>query len=294
VETAQLTAAGSIMLGVSGLAAAAAFIYAVVAPNAGRVARWSSHYGLALTDSNRGLVASYLRRTRSLQVAGAALGWVSSPVYVLLVGRPFPLGDSWVMLAVAGYLLGAAAAEMTTFLRKTPSRSTVRAAALSQRMLSNYAPTATIWAIRALPVGTVLLAVLYAVIPKDPQRSVDPSVAFMLTASLLVVACAGLIDWLLRRIVARPQPAITNDLLAADDAVRASSIHSLSAAGVALILLSIGWALVSLGSVSANAQLDEVLPWFGVVCDVGALVAWVGLGHVMTWRVHRDVPVVSR
>jgi hypothetical protein len=284
--TSQLTAAGWIILGVSVAVAAAGFVWALMPPGEARVARWSSHYGLALTDSNRLVVAGYLRRTRTLQVAGAALGWVSSPVYIGLVGRLFPLGDSWVMLAVAGYLVGAAVAEVT-FLGRPRPRFTVRAAALVPRMLTDYVPAATVWTIRVLPVATVILAVIYALAPKDAQRGVDPSVAFVVAASLLAVAFAVLIEWFLRTIVLRPQPAITNDLLAADDAIRAGSIHSLSAAGVALLLLSLGWTLMSLGGVTAVAS------GFGVACDLGALIVWIVLGHVTTWRARRGAPLVS-
>jgi hypothetical protein len=261
-------------------------------PSEGRIARWSSHYGLALTESNRSLVEAYLRRTRSLQVAGGALGWLLSPLYITLFGRPFPFTDNWVLLAVAGYLLGAAVAEVT-FLRRSRSHSSVRAAALAQRTLSDYIPRATIWAIRMLPLTSVSLAVIYAFVPKNLQRTVDPSVAFMIASSVLVVVLAALIEWFLRTIVTRPQPAITNDFLAADDAIRAASIHSLAAAGIALILMSIGWVAVSLGDVIASNAFSELLPWFGVACDLGALMAWIGLGHLATWRVRRGAPAVS-
>ena len=141
--------------------------------------------------------------------------------------------------------------------------------------------------------ATVILAVIYAIAPKDPQRGVDPSVAFVVAASILAVAYAVLIEWFLRTIVLRPQPAIKNDLLAADDAIRAGSIRSLSAAGVALLLLSLGWTLLSLGGVTANPQLSAPASGFGVVCDLGALIAWIVLGHVTTWRARRGAPLVS-
>ncbi|MFZ0129682.1 MAG: hypothetical protein WAL77_09705 [Candidatus Dormiibacterota bacterium] len=292
METSQLTASGTIILGLSAVALAGAFVWAAMVPSEGRIARWSSHYGLGLTALNSSLVAPYLRRTRSLQVAGGALGWLLSPLYITLFGRPFPLTDNWALLAVAGYFLGAAVAEIT-FLRKSQPHSSVRAAALARRVLSDYIPRATVWAIRMLPLAGVSLAVIYALVPENPQRTVDPSVAFMIASSLLVVVLAALIEWFLRTIVTRPQPAITNDLLAADDAIRAASIHSLAAAGIAVILLSIGWAAVSLGDVIASNALSELLPWFGVACDLAALVVWIGLGHLATWRVQRGTPAVS-
>jgi uncharacterized membrane protein len=291
VQTAQLTSAGWIILGVSAVIAAAGLVWALLPAGETRIARWSSHHGLTLTDSNRAVIAGYLRRTRALQVLGAGLGWVSSPVYIGLVGRPFPLGDSWVMLAVAGYLVGAAVAEVV-FLGQARPRSTVRAAALAPRALFDYVPAATVWTIRVLPFATVILAVVYAIAPKDPQRAVDPSVAFVVAASIVVVAFAALTEWFSWTIVLRPQPAITDDLLAADDAIRAGSIHSLSAAAVALILLTLGWTLVSLGGVTGNPRLGAIAWGFGVACDVGALIAWIVLGHVTNWQVRRGAPLV--
>ena len=154
METSQLTASGTIILGLSAVALAGAFVWAAMVPSEGRIARWSSHYGLGLTALNSSLVAPYLRRTRSLQVAGGALGWLLSPLYITLFGRPFPLTDNWALLAVAGYFLGAAVAEIT-FLRKSQPHSSVRAAALARRALSDYIPRATVWAIRMLPLAGV-------------------------------------------------------------------------------------------------------------------------------------------
>jgi uncharacterized membrane protein len=292
MQTAQLTSAGWIILGVGVVIAAAGFVWAVSPPGETRIARWSSHHGLGLTESNRAVIAAYLRRTRALQFLGAGLGWVSSPVYIGLVGRPFPLGDSWVMLAVAGYLVGAAVAEVVCLGRPRP-RATVRAAALAPRTLFDYVPAASVWTIRVLPFATVILAVVYAIAPKNPQRGVDPSVAFVVAAAIVVVAFAALTEWFSRIIVLRPQPAITDDLLAADDAIRAGSIHSLSAAAVALILLSLGWTLLSLAGVTVNPQLGAIVSGLGVACDLGALIAWIVLGHVTNWQVRRGASLVS-
>src|ERR1700730_7996190 len=110
METSQLTPAGTIILGVSAVALAGAFVWAAMVPTEGRIARWSSHYGLALTDSNRSRVAAYLRRTRSLQVAGGSLGWLLSPLYITLLVPLSPLTDNWVLLAVAASFLAAAMA----------------------------------------------------------------------------------------------------------------------------------------------------------------------------------------
>jgi hypothetical protein len=112
-------------------------------------------------------------------------------------------------------------------------------------------------------------------------------VAFLLAASVVLVACAIAIEATLRAIVARPQPATSEDLVAADDAVRTSSIHGLAGASVALLLLCAGWELVSVGEVTSVTLLSQVLPWLGVLADVAALAAWVSAGHPRGWRVQR-------
>jgi hypothetical protein len=80
MQSAQLTSAGWIILGVGVgvgvgvVIAAAGFVWALLPPGETRMARWLSHHGLTLTESNRAVIAGYLRRTRALQVAGAGPG----------------------------------------------------------------------------------------------------------------------------------------------------------------------------------------------------------------------------
>jgi hypothetical protein len=284
-EAAQLTEAGWVFVAVGAMSGLVGLVLAVMPPSATRLEAWARRYGFALTDANRSLVGRYLRRTRTLQVAGAAIGFLASPLYVGITGRPFPLGDSWVALAVGGYLVATVVAE-ATFLRRSPATH-IREAALSPRTLSDYVPSATIWVIRILPFAAVALGVVYAAVPKDPQRPLDPSAAFLLVTSLVLVGFAIAIEAALRAIVARPQPATSEDVVAADDAVRASSIHGLTGAAVALMLLCAGWELVLVGEVTAVTILSQVLPWLGVIADVAALGAWIGLGHPRSWRVRR-------
>ncbi len=290
--TAELTGSGWVIVGLTSILAAVGLLVAAMHPSASSLEKWARRYGVALTDRNREMVARYLRRTRTLQVVGATLGWLLSPVYIGVFGRPLPLGDNWVALAVGGYLVGAVAAE-ASFLRPRRVPGAIRAATLSPRSPADYVSPATIWSIRLLPLVTVALAGTYAVIPKDPLRAVDPSVTYLAVASLLIVAFALAADWILRAIVARPQPAISEDLVAADDALRACSMHGLAAAVVALILLSSGWALVSVGMVTSVSGLGQALIWLGFITDILAVGAWIGLSHPRRWRVQRERPLVS-
>jgi hypothetical protein len=291
-ETAQLTVAGWSFLAVGAALAIAGLWLVTRMPSDGQLAGWARRYDCALTASTRPVVARYRRRTRTLQVAGAALGFLASPLYVGFTSRAFPLGDSWVLLAVGGYLVGTVLAEAASF---RPYRATIgmRAASLSPRTLTDYVPAATIWAIRVLPLAVVALCVVYGLMPKSPQQLVDPSVPFVIVSTAVVVVFAGVVEASLRAVVARPQPATTEDCVAADDAIRASSIHALSAAAIALLILSLGWILVSMGTAMPVSLLSQVFPWLGLLTDVGALVAWLGLGHPRSWHVRRGEPLLS-
>jgi hypothetical protein len=290
-QTSQLTVAGWGFVGAGAVLTLVALVLAVMAPSRTRLEAWARRYGFGLTAGNRPVVTRYLRKTRTLQAAGAGIGFLASPIYVGILGRPFPLGDSWVALAIGGYLVATVVAEATSLRSRTPT--TVRGAALVPRSLADYIPMAAIWAIRILPLVSFGLAVLHGVVPKDPQRPLDPSLTFLLVASAVLVAFAIAIETTLRAIVARPQPAMIENPLEADDAVRASSIHGLSAAAVALMLLTVGWELVSAGEVTSVTLLSQVLPWLGVLTDVSALGAWIFLGHPRSWRVQRAVPAVD-
>ncbi len=289
-ETAQLTAAGWGLLAVGAALAIAGLWFATRMPSDGQLAGWARRYGLVLTPSNRPSVARYRRRSRSFQAAGAALGFLASPLYIGFTGRAFPLGESWVLLAVGGYLIGAAFAEAASF---RPYRATtgVRAALLSPRTLTDYVPAATAWAIRLLPLAVVALCVVYALTPKG-QQPADPSVPFVIVSTALAAVFAAAIEATLRAIVARPQPADTEDSVAADDAIRASSIHALSAAAIALLMLTAGWVLVSIESTTPGSLLGQISLWLGLLTDIGALVAWLGLGHPRSWHVRRNEPLM--
>jgi len=291
-ETAQLTSAGWGFLAVGTALAIAGLWFATRVPSDGQLAGWTRRYGCALTASTRPVVTRYRRRTRTLQVAGAALGFLASPAYIGLTDRAFPLGDSWVLLAVCGYLVGTVVAEAASF-RPYRAMIDMRAASLSPRTLTDYVPAVTIWAIRVLPLAVVALCMAYGLMPKSPPQPVEPSVAFVIVSTAFIVVFAVAIEAILRAIVARPQPATTEDGVAADDAVRASSIHALSAAAIALLILSVGWVLVSIGTAIPGSLLAQLFPWLGLLTDVGALVAWLALGHPRSWHVRRSEPLLS-
>ncbi len=288
VETEQLTQVGWAFLVLGAAGVLGALILAVWTTPRGWTSSWAHRYGVQVTEANRSVVVGYLRRTRGWQIAGAGVGWVASPLYAAITGRPFPLGANWVALSVGGFLLGAVIAEALTGRGRAAGGD--RAAALTPRLLSDYFPAASLWALRILPLAIIGVAVAYAAVPKDPSEIVDPSVAFFAAMSVLLVAFAVAVEWTLRAIVLRPQRVASPDTVAADDAIRASSLHALSAGAIALLLLCAGWGLTSLGMATSVASLRNVLTLIGAIADIVAVLAWVGLTHPRTWRVRHESP----
>jgi hypothetical protein len=287
VETEQLTREGWILLAVSAVVGLAAVVFAARRPVERRMEVWAGRFGLRLTDSNRALVATYLRRTRSLRAVGGVIGWLASPAYVALTDRPFPLGGNALALALGGYLLGAVVAE-ATFLPRRRGKQDPRSASLVPRSLEDYVSPIRLWSLRLLALPTVALAVLYAVVPRQPGQPVDPSVPYVFAVAVAIVAFAVAVEAILRAIVARPQPAMSDELVAADDAIRASSIHALSGAAMGMLLVGAGWALYSVGAVTSVRPLRSVLPWLAVAAFGLALWTWIGLTQSGTWRVRHD------
>jgi hypothetical protein len=262
-------------------------VRALVPPSQRALTRWAARYGLHLSDVNRSRISRYLQRTRSLQMAGAGVGWIATGVFVIGTGQFVPLFGVPLMMAIAGYLLGAVIAE-ASFLRQLGAPTGVRSAALTPRGLLDYVPRFTVWALRGLPVVLVVLAVLYALTPKHAETPSDVSPPLALAASALLAIVALAVERLLRAIVARPQPAVNAELLAADDAIRASSIHALSGAGIGLVLVGIGAVLFALQYASTNDALGAWLGYPATLAILLSLLSWVRLGHPRTWRVRRS------
>ena len=267
-------------------------VRALVPPSPRALTRWAARYGLHLSNVNRSIVSRYLQRTRSLQMAAAGVGWIATGVFVTGTGQFVPLFGVPLMIAIAGYLLGAVIAE-ASFLRQLAPPTGMRSAALTPRALLDYVPRLTVWALRALPAVVVVLAVLYALTPKHAETPSDVSPTLVLAASALLVVVAFAVDRLLQAIVARPQPAINAELMAADEAIRASSIHALSGAGVGLVLVGIGAVLFALQYASTNDALGAWLGYPATLAILLSLLSWVRLGHPRTWRVRRSGQLLS-
>ncbi|HEV3097425.1 MAG TPA: hypothetical protein VG104_09790 [Candidatus Dormibacteraeota bacterium] len=261
-------------------------------PSERSLGRWAARYGLALTAANQSLVAAYRRRTRSLQLVGAGVGWLAVASFDAVTGLSIPLFGVGFLATMAGYFLGAVVAE-TTFLRPFGAPSGIRSAVLVPRDLLDYLPSLSIWALRGLPLVMIGLAVVYVVMPKLPPNPGDPSLAFVIgIAAFLTILAVG-VDQILRTIVGRPQPVIAADLVAADDALRASSIHVLAGASIAMLLVGIGGALFWLGYATPASALSQPVDFIGTIVILLSIASWVVLGHPRSWRVRHGNQLAS-
>ncbi|MFN2389910.1 MAG: hypothetical protein ABR575_09955 [Actinomycetota bacterium] len=233
---------------------------------------WAGAHGLALSETTRPLVVGYLTRSRRFRLTGA------------LVGLVVPFGTEIPGLEmIAGYLIGALIAELTQDRLRAEGGM---AASLSPRVLSDYVPAYVTVILRAAAVGGVALGSLLL---WGPARASDlgPPRVTALAAAVGAVALPPVIELLLKRVVARPQPAVSSELVRADDAIRSASLHAAAGAGIAVSLLLLGTVAFAAG-VASDVQLARwTLPFVGLAASLTGVAFWLHLGPDTPWRVRR-------
>jgi hypothetical protein len=227
-----------------------------------QVAEWARARELELTPENRPVVARYLRRARALRAGGVLVGLLlPTLVELVLHGRLLVLGFysdgsgapyAAPLEAYIGYLVGAVCAELSMARPRDPAR---RSASLVPRELEDYLPRRLLLAQRALGVAVVFGTLVMGLVPFPPGTS-GPSWSQQVTGAVLFAAFAIGLEVLERWIVRRPQPYTSPSLVAADDAIRAQSVHALSGSGLALLLVLLSGVFAVL-----TASDVDVLRW---------------------------------
>ncbi len=269
-------------------------LYRAYRPEKRLVDAWADEHGLALTPENRPLVARYLRKSRVLRtwggVAGALLpsmvefAW-SGRVQVLGFGTdgesaPLAFGTIYV-----GYLIGALCAELSL---ARPPAGRRRAASLVRRELGHYLPRSLIRAQRAAAVAGGLGTLALDLVPY-PESVSSPGAASLVVGAVVVLAFGAGLEAIERWLVRRPQPFTSPPLVAADDAIRAQSIHALAAAGLALQLLFC--CAVALGLQASDVPaLQVTMAYPAVACLILSIYACRNVGE-RPWRVRRPAAV---
>jgi hypothetical protein len=266
--------------------------YGLRKPSSRHVERWAAARDLRLTEANRTLVAQYLQRTRRLRSMGGVIGLLISSVPGNLLNFLDPssrlahtmlrlaTGRLSVYLIFGGYLLGALAAE---FSLARPGGG--RRAALVPREVGQYVNPKVRTALRALAAALVAL-------PPWPGHSPGPGWPQPTLSRYVFTAVAGigivaLVEGLQRLIVRRPQRVGDPDLLAADDAIRASSAHACAGAGLALLMSLVGEVLMERGAGTHFLLVRWPFMFGGLALTVGAVRVWLRLGTPYAWVVRR-------
>jgi hypothetical protein len=261
-------------------------------PSGQRVERWAALHGLALTPENRSIVAQYLRDARVLRTWGGVAGAiVPSLIEFALNGRVVvlgfgtdgesaPLGFGTIFI---GYLIGALCAEV---LHARPIAGARRRASLERRELEDYLARRVVVAQRVLAVAGALGVVAIGFVPYNDSIS-NPGMASLVLGAAVVLAFGAGLEALERWLVRRPQPFTSPPLVAADDAIRAQSIHSVAGAGLALLSLACCGAALGL-----QGSEVELLNWAMVVpAAVFLLASLLACGEIGegSWRVRRRI-----
>jgi hypothetical protein len=244
------------------------------------VTRWARGRALVLTPENRPMVDWSLRVARSLRtwgaLGGAVLAWIV-PGALGFDGQGFLW--AWIFL---GYLAGALYAEVALV---RPAGAGDRNAGLGPRDLADYLPRRLLLAQRLLGVAIAAGALTAALAPYG-HRSTEasgPHGARVLAAGVVGVALSLGLERIQRWVVQRPQPFIEPALVAADDAIRSQSVHSVAGSGLAGLLVLMSF--VALGLATSDVQ---VLRWTMFVPAMlgfpAALVVWLVHGH-RAWSV---------
>lgn len=207
-------------------------------PTQRQVARWGLVCGVVLTEANEGQVRSHLQRVRRYRSVAAFPFWslASAPV---LTGTVLPGGLSSPMPAIAAYVIGALAAELTI---ETPSTGTARSTPLVPRVVADYLPA---WLHRLPWLLFAVAATLLAIAPLTADDGRLDGEAVAPVAVLLVLGALAEVAG--RRIVARPQRGSDPAVLAADDGLRSVAV-STAVCGTGLAsLAAVGFAGAAAG-----------------------------------------------
>ena len=247
---------------------------------------WASGHGLGdLPEERREPAERYLRRSRLSRTVGGAVpflaGTAAPMAWAAVRGlpAPWPLGLFGVRSWLAGYLAGVLVAE---YRWARPQPGVVRSAALVPRRLGDYLPARVLRGTRLATLAVVALVPVIAwgpVAPAPVRELVVGGRGGALATAAVALAVAAAVELLLRRLVARPQPAADPDALAVDDALRSTSVHAVAGAGLAIVLLclslQVGLVAANLGGGPGRTAL-VALSWGWAVA---ALAAWARVGH---------------
>lgn len=258
---------------------------AAVAPvSRARLERFARRQQLVITPTNGNRVIAYLATTRRWRSAGVlaalalALTWVG---YAATIRTGDFEAEINVLHLVAGWFVGAVIAEAR--LARSPG-GPVRLAALQPREASMYLPRYAQWLVPVALAASVALGLITVAVAAAGK---EPDVRTAGIAQVAAFVVAGVVWAVSRLVLARPQPVLPPDELAADDAIRSRSLHVLAGSGTALVLYAVISQLVALGEALSGAAVAVTGGAAFVLIFAAPLLGW--LVATRPWSVRRGV-----
>lgn len=248
----------------------------------GEVATWAESYRLRLTHGNVALVRGYVRLAITVRVvggvAGAYLGYLTDRAF----GVDSSAGAGFWTWVVGGWLIGALWAQRQV---AAPTAGT-GVASLTPRRLSDYLPGGLRWAPLAATLFIVASTIAIRVtFEPDVVGLSTPSTATLVIGLTTCALVTGLVRLTEAHIIGQRQAPSAADVLAADEAIRTSTVHQVAGAGTAMICtmgISLWFAMSDhAASMSATAPIPILL-------TVGAFVSWRYFTY-RSWQVRRSV-----
>lgn len=247
------------------------------------VTRWANSANVALTNESRPVVRRYLAWSRRCRTSGGLAGFLAPVITSAAIGKPDDPGPWAVALMIVGYMLGALLAEVV-INRPGRGRGT---ALLVPRRLGDYLPAYVLVLQRGLGILAVLTVPMYALLEPHARLS-TPSVAGAAAFGIAGGCIAAVVEGLQRRIVARRQPVTGPADVALDDAMRASSLHVLAGAGIALLINIAGSMVgISIATVAPEPVSTAVGIAFLLLVVPSSIFFWIHLAKPHGFRVRR-------
>ncbi|HEX6400256.1 MAG TPA: hypothetical protein VF108_07295 [Actinomycetota bacterium] len=239
------------------------------------VDRWIDRHGLDVGREGRAFAVLYLSWVRPWRTAGLVLGLLPFSKWIVYdtMDQAEPWPAFWLGLAAAGYLGGCVIGEITF---RAVSRGASGEAELKPREPSTYLPGS----MTVLPWGVTVLALLLLpayLLVSDPAR-VGGRLAGVIWCSGLIILTAASVRVAMGRVIDRPRPVASSDLLRVDHAARSSSLRRIVLAGVALQLFLVSVLVSEIGrALEARPQHGyvEAVSWLTACVVVLAVVAWI-------------------
>jgi hypothetical protein len=250
------------------------------------VVAWARGYDLQLTERNQAMVTYYVRLAITLRVIGGVGGLVLGALFDDATGLDTSSGAGFWIWILLGWLLGSSWAEY----RLTRPLPTEHTASLTPREVQDYLP-AHLYAAPAAAASVAVVITAIGLIAPGPADGPNPPTAGLVLGTVGAVLIAVLITLAIRSVVARRQPSGPPDVIAADDAIRASAVHNLAGGGTAAILLIASQLSFSVFS-PHETGIGGISFWLTLLLAAAAFVAWRWSAY-RHWRVRRGATAVS-